>query len=228
MDSIILEAKNVYKSFLRLNNQKLDIIKGVSFELEAGKITMIVGASGAGKSTLLHILSGLDYPDSGEVKIKGTDLFKLSDEKLSRFRNQNIGFVFQFHHLLPEFDALENVAIPMMINGKSLTQSKKEAQNLLELVGLSDRAYHKPSELSGGEQQRVAVARALANKPSIIFADEPTGNLDSFSSSKIHELFRDLNTNLKLTFLVVTHNPELVKIADNLFEMKDGLLTKNK
>lgn len=228
MDSIILEAKNVYKSFLRLNNQKLDIIKGVSFELEAGKITMIVGASGAGKSTLLHILSGLDYPDSGEVKIKGTDLFKLSDEKLSRFRNQNIGFVFQFHHLLPEFDALENVAIPMMINGKSLSQSKKEAQNLLELVGLSDRAYHKPSELSGGEQQRVAVARALANKPSIIFADEPTGNLDSFSSSKIHELFRDLNTNLKLTFLVVTHNPELVKIADNLFEMKDGLLTKNK
>jgi lipoprotein-releasing system ATP-binding protein len=225
---MILEAKEIYKSFLRLNNQKLDIIKGVSFELEAGKITMIVGASGAGKSTLLHILSGLDYPDSGEVKIKGTDLFKLSDEKLSRFRNQNIGFVFQFHHLLPEFDALENVAIPMMINGKSLTQSKKEAQNLLELVGLSDRSHHKPSEISGGEQQRVAVARALANKPSIIFADEPTGNLDSFSSSKIHELFRDLNTNLKLTFLVVTHNTELVKIADNLFEMKDGLLTKNK
>ncbi len=228
MNSMILEAKEIYKSFLRLNNQKLDIIKGVSFELEAGKITMIVGASGAGKSTLLHILSGLDYPDSGEVKIKGTDLFKLSDEKLSRFRNQNIGFVFQFHHLLPEFDALENVAIPMMINGKSLTQSKKEAQNLLELVGLSDRSHHKPSEISGGEQQRVAVARALANKPSIIFADEPTGNLDSFSSSKIHELFRDLNTNLKLTFLVVTHNTELVKIADNLFEMKDGLLTKNK
>lgn len=228
MNSMILEAKEIYKSFLRINNQKLDIIKGVSFELEAGKITMIVGASGAGKSTLLHILSGLDYPDSGSVKIKGTDLFKLSDEKLSKFRNQNIGFVFQFHHLLPEFDALENVAIPMMINGKSLAQAKKEAHNIIELVGLSDRAHHKPSELSGGEQQRVAVARALANKPSIIFADEPTGNLDSFSSSKIHELFRGLNTNLKLTFLIVTHNPELVKIADNLFEMKDGLLTKNK
>ncbi|MBS3944366.1 MAG: ABC transporter ATP-binding protein [Melioribacter sp.] len=228
MNSMILEAKEIYKSFFRLNNQKLDIIKGVSFELEADKITMIVGASGAGKSTLLHILSGLDYPDSGSVKIKGTDLFKLSDEKLSKFRNQNIGFVFQFHHLLPEFDALENVAIPIMINGKSLAQAKKEAHNIIELVGLSDRAHHKPSELSGGEQQRVAVARALANKPSIIFADEPTGNLDSFSSSKIHELFRELNTNLKLTFLIVTHNPELVKIADNLFEMKDGLLTKNK
>lgn len=229
MNATILEAGEIYKSFLRLNNQKLDIIKGVSFELEAGKITMIVGASGAGKSTLLHILSGLDYPDSGSVKIKGTDIFKLSDEKLSKFRNQNIGFVFQFHYLLPEFDALENVAIPMMINGKSLIQAKKESENLLELVGLSDRAHHKPSELSGGEQQRVAVARALANKPSIIFADEPTGNLDSFSSSKIHELFHDLNKNLNLTFLIVTHNPELVKIADNLFEMKDGLLTqKNK
>lgn len=226
MNRSILEAQNIYKSFLRLNDQKLDIIKGVSFELEVGKITMIVGASGAGKSTLLHILSGLDYPDAGDVIIKGTNIFQLSDEKLSKFRNQNIGFVFQFHHLLPEFDALENVAIPMMINGISLIQAKKESSNLLELVGLSDRTHHKPSELSGGEQQRVAVARALANKPSIIFADEPTGNLDSLSSSKIHDLFRDLNKNLKLTFLIVTHNPELVKIADNLFEMKDGLLTQ--
>lgn len=228
MNSIILEAKNIYKSFLRLNNQKLDIIKGVSFDLETNKITMIVGASGAGKSTLLHILSGLDYADSGTVIIKGTDIFKLNDEKLSRFRNQNIGFVFQFHHLLPEFDALENVAIPMMINGKSASISKKEALNILKLVGLSDRAHHKPSELSGGEQQRVAVARALANKPSIIFADEPTGNLDSFNSSIIHQLFRDLNKNLGLTFLIVTHNPELVKIADNIFEMKDGILTQQK
>jgi len=228
MNSIILEARNIYKSFLRLNNQRLDIIKGVSFDLEANKITMIVGASGAGKSTLLHILSGLDYADSGTVKIKGTDIFKLNDEKLSTFRNQNIGFVFQFHHLLPEFDALENVAIPMMINGKSLSQAKKEAKNLLGLVGLSDREHHKPSELSGGEQQRVAVARALANKPSIIFADEPTGNLDSFNSSIIHELFGELNKNLGITFLIVTHNPELVKIADTLFEMKDGILTQKK
>jgi lipoprotein-releasing system ATP-binding protein len=228
MNSIILEAKEIRKSFLRLNNQKLDIIKGVSFELDAGKITMIVGASGAGKSTLLHILSGLDYPDNGTVKIKDTDIFRLSDEKLSAFRNKNIGFVFQFHHLLPEFDALENIAIPMMINGKSLIQAKKESESILDLVGLSDRAHHKPSELSGGEQQRVAVARALANNPSIIFADEPTGNLDSFSSSKIHELFKELNSKLKLTFLIVTHNPELVKISDNIFEMKDGLLTKKK
>lgn len=227
MHSKILETKEIRKSFLRLNNQKLDILKGVSFELDTGKITMIVGASGAGKSTLLHILSGLDYPDSGTVKIKETDIFKLSDEKLSAFRNKNIGFVFQFHHLLPEFDALENVAIPMMINGKTLTQAKQESDNLLELVGLRDRIHHKPSELSGGEQQRVAVARALANNPSIIFADEPTGNLDSFSSTKIHELFKELNTKLNLTFLIVTHNPELVKISDNIFEMKDGLLTKN-
>jgi lipoprotein-releasing system ATP-binding protein len=228
MNSIILEAKEIRKSFLRLNNQKLDIIKGVSFELDAGKITMIVGASGAGKSTLLHILSGLDYPDNGTVKIKDTDIFKLSDEKLSAFRNKNIGFVFQFHHLLPEFDALENVAIPMMINGKSLLQAKKESESILDLVGLSDRIHHKPSELSGGEQQRVAVARALANNPSIIFADEPTGNLDSFSSSKIHELFQELNSKLNLTFLIVTHNPELVKISHNIFEMRDGLLTKKK
>ncbi|MCX7786031.1 MAG: ABC transporter ATP-binding protein [candidate division WOR-3 bacterium] len=213
---------------MRLNNQRLDIIKGVSFDLEAGKISMIVGASGAGKSTLLHILSGLDVPDSGSVLIKGTDIFKLNDEKLSSFRNQNIGFVFRFHHLLPEFDATENVAIPMMINGKSLSQAKKEAEKILELVGLSDRAHHKPSELSGGEQQRVAVARSLANKPSIIFADEPTGNLDSLNSSTIHDLFRDLNKNLGITFLIVTHNPELVKIADTLFEMKDGILTQKK
>lgn len=226
MHSKILETKEIRKSFLRLNNQKLDILKGVSFELDTGKITMIVGASGAGKSTLLHILSGLDYPDSGTVKIKETDIFKLSDEKLSAFRNKNIGFVFQFHHLLPEFDALENVAIPMMINGKTITRAKQESENILELVGLSDRIHHKPSELSGGEQQRVAVARALANNPSIIFADEPTGNLDSFSSTKIHELFKELNNKLKLTFLIVTHNPELVKISDNIFEMKDGLLTK--
>ncbi|MEW6508954.1 MAG: ABC transporter ATP-binding protein [Bacteroidota bacterium] len=228
MNQPILEAKEIYKSFLRLNNQKLEIIKGVSFGLEAGKITMIVGSSGAGKSTLLHILSGLDYPDSGSVIIKGTNLFQLNDEKLSKFRNQNIGFVFQFHHLLPEFDALENVAIPMMINGKSLAQAKRESENLLELVGLRDRAHHKPSELSGGEQQRVAVARALANNPSLIFADEPTGNLDSLSSSKIHELFQNLNKKLNLTFLIVTHNPELVKISDNLYEMKDGLLTQKK
>jgi lipoprotein-releasing system ATP-binding protein len=228
MNQPILEAKEIYKSFLRLNNQKLEIIKGVSFELEAGKITMIVGASGAGKSTLLHILSGMDYPDSGSVIIKGTNLFQLYDEKLSRFRNQNIGFVFQFHHLLPEFDAQENVAIPMMISGKSLTNAKKEAETLLEIVGLSDRAHHKPSELSGGEQQRVAVARALANNPSLIFADEPTGNLDSLSSSRIHELFQNLNKKFNLTFLIVTHNPELVKISDNLYEMKDGLLTQKK
>jgi lipoprotein-releasing system ATP-binding protein len=228
MNHFILEAKDIHKSYLRINNQKLDILRGVSLNLESGKISMIVGASGAGKSTLLHILSGLDYPDSGEVKIKSTNIFKLSDDKLSSFRNQNIGFVFQFHHILPEFDALENISIPLMIGGKTLTQAKKKGQELLELVGLNDRAHHKPSELSGGEQQRVAVARALANNPSIIFADEPTGNLDSEVSSKIHELFQELNNKLNLTFLIVTHNPDLVKISDHIFEMKDGILSQKK
>lgn len=228
MSKNILEAEEIRKSFFRLNNQKLEILKGVSFGLNTGKISMIVGASGAGKSTLLHILSGLDNPDSGRVLINDTEIFKLNDEKLSAFRNRNIGFVFQFHHLLPEFDALENVSIPLMIGGMSLKESKAKGEKVLELVGLKDRLHHKPSELSGGEQQRVAVARALINDPAIIFADEPTGNLDSTSSSKIHELFVELNKKLNLTFLIVTHNPDLVRISDHIYEMKDGLLNQTK
>ncbi len=224
MNEIIIEAKNIHKSFYKLNEQKLEILKGVSLQVESKMISVIVGASGAGKSTLLHILSGLDNADEGEVKIKGTNIFSLSDDKLSKFRNKHIGFVFQFHHLLPEFDAAENVAIPLMIYGETKLNAVKRADELLALVGLSDRLHHKPAELSGGEQQRVAVARALANNPDIIFADEPTGNLDSINSDALHKLFVKLRDELKVTFLIVTHNPQLVGLGDKVFEMKDGVI----
>ena len=219
---MILKAENISKSFKKNNASKLQILKDVSLTIESKKITMIVGASGAGKSTLLHILSGLDIPDTGNVFIKDTNIFKLNDEKLSKFRNQNIGFIFQFHHLLPEFSALVNVAIAKMINGLSLNEASEESKDLLDAVGLSDRMDHKPAELSGGEQQRVAVARALANNPDIIFADEPTGNLDSKNSNMIHELFVDLQKKFDLTFLIVTHNKELGALGDFVLEMKDG------
>jgi len=224
MSEIILEAKDIFKSFYKTKEQKLNILKGVSLQVERGKISIIVGASGAGKSTLLHILSGLDNADSGEVKLNGINISNLSDEKLSSLRNQKIGFVFQFHHLLPEFVALENIAIPLMINGEQKQKALKRAEELLELVGLGERANHKPSELSGGEQQRIAVARALANNPDIIFADEPTGNLDSANSELLHKLFVVLKEKLGVTFLVVTHNPQLVNLGDKVFEMKDGIL----
>lgn len=224
MSEIILEAKEIYKSFYKTKDEKLNILKGVSLNVERGKISIIVGASGAGKSTLLHILSGLDNADSGEVKLNGINIFGLNDEKLSLFRNQHIGFVFQFHHLLPEFSAAENIAIPLMINGISKPKALERSAELLALVGLSDRSDHKPAELSGGEQQRIAVARALANNPDIIFADEPTGNLDSANSEVLHNLFSELKTKLGLTFLVVTHNPQLVDLGDKIFEMKDGII----
>ncbi len=224
MMSTILKAENINKTFVKSKEQSLHILKDIALEIEPEKITEIVGASGAGKSTLLHILSGLDKPDSGSVSIKSTDLFSLSDDKLAKFRNENIGFVFQFHHLLPEFTAAENVALARMINNESLNEAIKKAKELLDIVGLSERMDHKPAELSGGEQQRVAVARALANDPDIIFADEPTGNLDSANSEILHGLFRNLKSDLGITFLMVTHNPELIKLADKVYEMKDGRL----
>jgi lipoprotein-releasing system ATP-binding protein len=222
MNEIILEAENICKSFYKQNETRLDILKGVSLKVESKKISVIVGASGAGKSTLLHILSGLDTADEGNVKIKGTNIFSLSDNKLSKFRNLHIGFVFQFHHLLPEFDAIENTALPLLINGKSQTDARKRANELLELVGLQDRLHHKPAELSGGEQQRVAIARALANYPDIIFADEPTGNLDSANTDILNNLFVEIKNKLGVTFLIVTHNPDIVRLGDKIFEMKDG------
>lgn len=224
MNDILLKADNLVKSYRTNKKLSLDVLKSISLEVEKKKISVIVGASGAGKSTLLHLLGGLDRPDSGSVVYDDKNIFDLSDDKLAKFRNTHIGFVFQFHHLLPEFTAIENVAIPQMINGKSLSKASAHAKELLSSVGLSERFNHKPAELSGGEQQRIAVARALANDPSIIFADEPTGNLDSANSEGIHKIFLDLRDNFSKTFVIVTHNASLVNLADKVFEMKDGKL----
>ena len=224
---IILKAENLNKSYKMNKKVRLDVLKDVSLEIETNKISVIVGASGAGKSTLLHLLGTLDRPDSGKIIYKDENIFTLSDDRLAKFRNKNIGFIFQFHHLLPEFTALENVSIPQMISGTSLSEAAKKSKELLSTVGLSDRMDHKPAELSGGEQQRVAVARALANDPQIIFGDEPTGNLDSKNSEAIHQLILELRDNFKVTFVIVTHNPNLVKLADKVFEMKDGNIFAN-
>jgi lipoprotein-releasing system ATP-binding protein len=225
--SIILSSQNITKSYHSTKKIKLEVLKSISVEIEANKISVIVGASGAGKSTLLHLLGGLDRPDSGSVFYEQKNIFDFNNDKLAKFRNENMGFVFQFHHLLPEFTALENVSIPQMIKGVSLKSASENSIRLLEIVGLKDRAEHKPAELSGGEQQRVAVARALANDPKIIFADEPTGNLDSANSDSIHKLLFDLRDNFKKTFVIVTHNPELMKLADIILEIKDGVIKQN-
>lgn len=222
MNNVILKAENLVKSYTNLKNVNIEVLKSVSLDIVSGKITMIVGASGAGKSTLLHLLGGLDKADSGNVYFNGMNINNFSDEELSKFRNRHIGFIFQFHHLLPEFTAAENIAIPQMILGKSLKSSLNHARELLKEVGLEDRKDHKPSELSGGEQQRIAVARSLANDPSVILADEPTGNLDSINSQVISDLIKNLNQKFNKTFVVVTHNKELLTIANSIYEMKDG------
>ena len=224
--SLILTAENLSKSYQSNKKNILQVLKSISLEIEENKISVIVGASGAGKSTLLHLLGGLDRPDAGKVFYEQKNIFEFGNDKLAKFRNQNMGFVFQFHHLLPEFTAIENIAIPQMINGTSLNKALVKSKQLLETVGLAERAEHKPAELSGGEQQRVAVARALANDPKIIFADEPTGNLDSANSESIHKLLFDLRDNYNKTFVIVTHNPELMKLADVIFEIKDGIIKR--
>ncbi len=226
--NIILSSENISKSYQSAKKVKLEVLKSISVEIEANKISVIVGASGAGKSTLLHLLGGLDRPDSGKVFFEQKNIFDFNNDKLAKFRNENMGFVFQFHHLLPEFTAVENVSIPQMIKGVSLKSATKNSLRLLEIVGLKERAEHKPAELSGGEQQRVAVARALANDPKIIFADEPTGNLDSANSDSIHKLLFDLRDNFKKTFVIVTHNPALMELADIIFEIKDGVIKQIK
>jgi lipoprotein-releasing system ATP-binding protein len=222
MKSEILKAENIKREFKTGPNKTLEVLKGISLEIFTGEIAVIIGASGAGKSTLLHIIGALDRPNEGKVSINGNELFKMKDQELAKFRNRNIGFVFQFHHLLPEFTALENVSIPQMINGKTLAQSEIRSKELLELVGLSDRLHHKPAELSGGEQQRVAVARALANNPKIVLADEPSGNLDTQNRDALHQLINKLNKEFNQTFVIVTHNNDLMKLANRVFEIKDG------
>lgn len=213
----MIVAKNVYKKY-----NKLEILKGVDLEIQQAEVVSIVGSSGAGKTTLLTILGTLDRPDAGEVTINNESVFRLNDKKLAAFRNLNIGFVFQFHQLLPEFTALENICIPALIAKKNKKEAETRAEELLDFFNLRDRASHKPSELSGGEQQRVAVARALINNPGIIFADEPSGNLDSANASELHQLFFKLRDNFKQTFVIVTHNNDLAKMADRTLVMKDG------
>lgn len=218
----MLKAKNITKSY-----GGLQVLKGIDLTIKNGEIVSIVGASGAGKSTLLHIMGTLDTADEGTVLIDDKEINTFRNSKLARFRNMNIGFIFQFHNLLPEFSALENVCIPGFIAKLPKKQVEEKALNLFELLGLTDRKDNKPSELSGGEQQRAAVARALINDPKIIFADEPSGNLDSKNANELHDLFFKLRDELNQTFVIVTHNLELARKADRMMEMKDGLIMEN-
>lgn len=215
----MLKAQNITKKY-----EQLAVLKGVSIEVKKAEIVSIVGSSGAGKSTLLHILGTLDQTDSGSISINNQQIDQLKGRALATFRNKHIGFVFQFHHLLPEFSALENVSIPGWIAGRNKKEVEAEAVTLLTKLGLANRIEHKPQQLSGGEQQRVAVARALINKPVIIFADEPTGNLDSKNARELHELFVSLRNEFQQTFLIVTHNEELAGMSDRRLYMKDGLM----
>ena len=219
----MIKAKNIHKSY-----GELEVLKGVDLHIKKSEIVAIVGPSGAGKTTLLQILGTLDKPTSVDsLTINNTNITSLRDKELSKFRNKNIGFIFQFHQLLPEFTALENVCIPAFIANKPKQEVVKEAKEILTFLGLSDRIDHKPNELSGGEQQRVAVARALINKPDVIFADEPSGNLDTESSKSLHELFFKLRDQFQQTFVIVTHNLELANMADRKLEMKDGLIIRS-
>jgi lipoprotein-releasing system ATP-binding protein len=213
----MLTGKNIYKRY-----GPLEVLRGVNLEIKKGEVVAIVGPSGCGKSTLLHILGSLDKADMGEILINHTALSALSGNKLASFRNKHIGFVFQFHHLLPEFTALENVCIPGWLAGRGKNEVKDKAGELLKMLGLSERNENKPNQLSGGEQQRVAVARALINNPDIVFADEPTGNLDSANAEELHQLFFDLRKQFNQTFLIVTHNEELSQLSDRVLHMKDG------
>ena len=217
----MIEALNIEKSF-----GSLKVLKGIDFRAEKSEVVSIMGASGAGKSTLLQILGTLSSPDNGTLRIDGTDVLSLDRKQMSEFRNRRIGFVFQFHHLLPEFTSVENVMIPALIAGKKEREAKEEALKLLDTLGLSERTTHKPSELSGGEQQRVAIARALINRPAVLFADEPSGNLDSVTKTELHKLFFKLRDEFGQTIVIVTHDPELAGMCDRSLFMKDGVFVE--
>ena len=218
----MLRATNISHSF-----NELQVLKGVSLEVLPAEIVSIVGSSGAGKTTLLQILGTLEKPSSGLLTIDGVNPFEFSEKKLAAFRNQHIGFIFQFHQLLPEFTALENAIIPALIKGESIVEASKKANSLFEILGVSNRQNHRPAELSGGEQQRVSIARSLINAPKIVFADEPSGNLDSMNANELHKLFFDLREQFKQTFVIVTHNEILADKADRKLVMQDGFLTSN-
>lgn len=215
----MLTGKNIHKKY-----GEVEVLRGVDISIQKGEIVSIVGSSGAGKSTLLHILGTLDRADQGEVSMNGKPVTRLSGKKLADFRNRHIGFVFQFHHLLPEFTALENICIPGWLAGRKKKEVEEKAAKLLQLLGLSSRTENKPNQLSGGEQQRVAIARALINDPAIVFADEPTGNLDSANARDLHQLFIQLRDQFNQTFLIVTHNDDLAALGDRILHMKDGLI----
>ncbi len=215
----MIDVKNITKSF-----GSLQVLKGIDLHIDRGEVVSIVGPSGAGKTTLLQIIGTLDRPDTGSVCVDGIDTTRLSQKALSDFRNRHLGFVFQFHQLLPEFTAIENIMIPAFIAGKSTAQAKERAQELLQFMGLSDRASHKPAELSGGEKQRIAVARALMNNPAVILADEPSGSLDTHNKQELHQLFFDLRDRFGQTFVIVTHDEQLATLTDRTIHMRDGLL----